>query len=79
MSADGIEEREFDTADRYERDIDQLDIDTMLADEARNDLSTVPVRCIVNGHEFQMYRGLTFCRHCGQDQYDEVSPTGMRV
>jgi len=33
MSADGPEEREFERAESFERDLDQLDLDEMLADE----------------------------------------------
>lgn len=73
------ESREFDLTEAFERDIDDADVAEQLADEARDDLWQVPTRCLVNGHEFEMYRGLTHCRHCGQDQYDEITSTGMRV
>jgi hypothetical protein len=60
-------------------ELDDADVRELLADEARDDLAIVPVRCIVNGHEFEMYRGLTYCQKCGQDQYDEIAPSGMRL
>jgi hypothetical protein len=73
-----FEEREFEREEACERDLDARDIEEILADEARDDLevtlaSTIPVICVVNGHEFEMYRGLTFCRKCGQDRDDELN------
>ncbi len=47
MSADGVEEREFDRDEAYERDIDNADINTMLADEARDDLEATVIAPII--------------------------------
>jgi hypothetical protein len=66
-------------------DLDCCAVEELLADEVRDAIDSppydarIPVRCVVNGHEFQMYRGLTHCRHCGQDQYDEIASTGVRA
>jgi hypothetical protein len=53
-------------------EMDQLDVDTMLADEARDDLWVIPVHCIVYGHTFNR-RGC--CESCGHDRVLELALT----
>ena len=60
-----LEERELDAEEAAERFDDETD---RLEDEAESESNKIPVRCIVNGHEFEMYPGLHYCRHCGQEQ-----------
>jgi hypothetical protein len=72
------EERELDRIEAYERDVDEAEIAEQMADEDRSALFVIPVRCLVNGHEFEMYRGISYCNQCGQDQYDEVTTSGVR-
>lgn len=38
MSADGPEERTFEREEAYERDLDDADVEEMLADESRDDI-----------------------------------------
>jgi len=70
MSADGPEEREFDLEEQFERDLADMDVAEMLADESRDDLeitlvTQIPVRCVVNGHD---HRTGPFCFHCGAEK-----------
>jgi hypothetical protein len=51
-------------------DIDALDVDLMLADEAHDDLRITPVFCLVHGHNFNA-RG--FCLKCGHDSVLELA------
>lgn len=71
MSADGPEERTAELDEHYAA----LDCDAEIeADYVRDGLSRIPVRCQVNGHDWHTNQfNLTFCRACGQDQFDEVT------
>jgi hypothetical protein len=73
MSADGQEERAMESAEQYERDIDDADVAEMLADEDITLVTQVPVRCVVYSHDW--HPKTHYCRRCGQDRNDEVGQT----
>lgn len=67
MSPDEISDLDFN-------ELDQLDVDTMLADEARDAIDhRIPVRCIVRNHDF--HPRTHYCRRCGNSRNDELNQT----
>ena len=81
MEPDGLEERTAFYEESFAADDDEIELEALLADEhdaeyaqdwideqETKERGRIPVRCIVNGHEFDMYRGLTYCKKCGQEK-----------
>jgi predicted RNA polymerase sigma factor len=65
-AADGPEEREFETEEQYEHELDAQAVDEAHADELRDLIFTIcRPSCALIGHDRHLTKG--HCRFCGID------------